>query len=290
MRGVRDMLSTVPGTVQSPGGVAPPWLSTTSAADNSVGGRLMYVIGLGVDVLIEKAQEASAAHMPGTGTDTALPELSLDRLISQGPSETAAAFALRLAGWLDAWWIAGSPRSAMQQLRGYFSPFAPLVRTVDRTSNWFSFTASEDPATGSPSMRHGAANWIWDTIPSLAQPDHDYGWWNIWVIIQSVSPQAWCSKAPAWGSGTKWGKANNMSWGFAQPSGLFQGIRERLWKPAHAWCRWIIVSFDATLFDPAQASGGVNPDGTWGDWGKVVSGTFVASRNASARYIDGVTL
>ncbi len=67
-----------------------------------------------------------------------------------------------------------------------------------------------------------------------------------------------------------------------------QGIVKQR-KPANVWVRSIVVSFDATLFDPAQpAGGGVNPDGTFGQWSTAgtVGGlpAYVASRFSSAVY------
>jgi len=53
--------------------LSPPWLAT------GVAEKYMYAIGLGVDLLCEKLNEAMRAHMPGEGTYTALPYIGADR-------------------------------------------------------------------------------------------------------------------------------------------------------------------------------------------------------------------
>jgi len=84
------------------------------------------------------------------------------------------------------------------------------------------------------------------------------------------------------GDGRAWGVDGNASVG----RGL-QTIAAQF-KPANVWVRAIVVSFDATLFDPAQGVGGVNPDGTWGQWSKVSGGAYVATRAAAAVYGEEV--
>jgi hypothetical protein len=57
------------------------------------------------------------------------------------------------------------------------------------------------------------------------------------------------------------------------------------YKGAHTWCRAIIWSYNATLFDPANPSAAGNPDGTWGNESKIVAGSQVPARNiVDARY------
>lgn len=79
--------------------------------------------------------------------------------------------------------------------------------------------------------------------------------------------------------------------GISAPSTLADGLRAILsnWKAANAWFRYMIISFDNTLFKPDAFSGGVNPDGTWGPWAAPsVTGVYVCTRSDHARYADGV--
>lgn len=68
-------------------------------------------------------------------------------------------------------------------------------------------------------------------------------------------------------------------------------IIARQFISANTWVRAIIVSFDATLFDPAQpAGGGINPDGNFGQWSIVSGGAYAESRFTSAVYGGEVTV
>jgi hypothetical protein len=78
-------------------------------------------------------------------------------------------------------------------------------------------------------------------------------------------------------------------------AGLIAGFKAivSLWKGAHTWARWTIVSFDNARFDPAQPADGThNPDGTWGPWLKIVTlnniSQYVPTRSTDARYCDPV--
>src|SRR5690348_1574259 len=82
--------------------LAPPFLST------GIGEKLLYTIGLGKDAIVEKANQAARASLPGQGTGTALPYIGDDVVLSQGPGEPDASFAIRCQTALDAWAHAGS--------------------------------------------------------------------------------------------------------------------------------------------------------------------------------------
>lgn len=56
-------------------------------------------------------------------------------------------------------------------------------------------------------------------------------------------------------------------------------------KPANVWIRSIVVSRDATLFDPTKGADGThNPAGTFGQWSIVSGGAYVESRFSTAVY------
>jgi hypothetical protein len=84
-----------------------------------------------------------------------------------------------------------------------------------------------------------------------------------------------------WGSGAAWGVTESANVG--RSILMIAGQ----WKGAQTWIRSLIVSFDASLFDPV-GNASVNPDGTFGKWSKVVNNVYVPSRFANARYCDGV--
>ena len=119
--------------------------------------------------------------------------------------------------------------------------------------------------------------------------------------VYLIGPNNWILPAPSVGApGVTIGDAR-YSVGFSLPNGqpnatgLIAGLNAlvALWKSAHSWCRWKIVSFDNNRFDPAQTADGThNPDGTWGPWVKIVTVNsipqYVGARSPDARYADPV--
>lgn len=271
--------------------LSPKWLKDGAAE------RYMYNGGLAADTVLERLTQAIHARMPTKADPSALPYIGQDRLIARGLSESNANYAVRLQHAFDVWPIAGNGWAVMQQLLGYLLSKTPAIRTVSaqsdpvtgqvNTSTWNSYAAGADP-TKPPTwhFEEGPGNWDWD---SLSPMDGSWGWWRWWLIIYSVAPNDWVGpETQTWGSGT-WGDGG--VWGLDCSPAVVAGLRSivDLWKPAGMWCHDIIVSFDATLFGPAAGSGGgVNPDGFFGRWAKVVAGSYVPARFANARYITGV--
>lgn len=168
----------------------------------------------------------------------------------------------------------------------YSSVFPSTYPNTLLSSTWNTYTAGQDPKTPPTVTKANPANWDWD---SASQVTGSWGWWGSWLIIYSTGSNQMFHKAPKWGSGVKWGAGS--AWGVTESALVgrsIQGIAGQ-WKSANTWIRWIIISFDDTLFDPAQPTGGgVNPDGTFGRWSKLSGGQYVASRFANARYGDGI--
>lgn len=269
--GLRDAIKTA----------SPPWLQT------GIGEKFLYMLGLSMDALLEKMNQASKAHMPGQGTTTALPYIGADRLIPQGILEPNASYTVRLQQAFDSWAHAGSNRGVLSQILGYLTPLTPMVRAVadfrlvggTNKSKWDTYLAGTSIATQPPPQTALVGNWNWD---NASMP------WRFWIILFSVAPNAFSSTEGTWGDGDVWGNATK-SWGLSVPASEIASIRSilRTFK-SEQWCQWLIVSFDATLFDPGAASDDVhNPAGTWKYWGKNVGGVWVASRPANARYCDG---
>jgi len=88
----------------------------------SEGGRLLYAIGVHMDLIADMA--AAAVHKAAPGYRAPydnLGHLSRDRRIPRGPGESPAAFALRLRTWRQAHRLRGGAHSLLGQVRGYFS-------------------------------------------------------------------------------------------------------------------------------------------------------------------------
>ncbi len=282
----------------------------------------MYTLNLAQLALLEKCEQAIIARFPQLAPPSALPLLGADRLVTQGLTEDGVAYAGRLRRAFEDWQVAGNAFSVLGQVLGYLSTFTPRVRAVSAgyhnvwrapvfdpttgavlvprgilvqgslsSSLWDSYEVGDAPPLEPDHLLQGpfTAGWDWDSASSV---DGSGGWWWWWLVVYSTGAQAFAGAAPAWGTpGLKWGKSAAHTWGLNVASSVGAGLRALLglWKPASAPCRNIILSFDDALFDPAQPSGGgVNPDGTFGRWSKIVGGVYVPSRFSNARYLNGV--
>lgn len=165
------------------------------------------------------------------------------------------------------------------------SPETVAFPPAATASQWETYAVAADTnlePTHTVGTIGGDGEWDWD---SLSQTDGSWSWYGGFVIIESVGAEAWVDDALAWGSDVYWG--DDVAWGTNSSANIGGSIVAilKLWKTAGLWIRSVIVSFDATLFDPAQpAGGGVNPDGYFGRWSKHVNGQRVAARFDNARY------
>jgi hypothetical protein len=162
------------------------------------------------------------------------------------------------------------------------------------SSSWDTYAAGQDPKTAPVHVYQAVggvvgANWDWD---SVSQVLGSWGSWGAFMVLFAVAPNDF-AKPATWligdprplsilGGTVGTNLDPKVMPSIAAIAGQF--------KAASTWIRWIIISFDATLFDPgAPDGGGVNPDGTFGWWHKLVAGNWVASRFSDARYCEGTS-
>lgn len=149
--------------------------------------RYLYPLKLAMDVLLEKLNQGMRGHMPGAQTDNStLPFVGDDRLIVQGPTETPAAYAARLAGAFSAWGTAGSRLSILTQIQAFLQqtnvgasaqfPDVLIVGGNSTTTSWD--TIYNRTPIGSPPahIKISPANWNWD--------GNYLRWWQ-WLVIFS---------------------------------------------------------------------------------------------------------
>jgi hypothetical protein len=257
----------------------------------------MRNIGNEQQTLESKMNQGMKAHMPGVGTPTALPYLGADRVMPRGAGESDDAYAKRLQNAFPTWQHAGNRPSVMSQTLIYVGNM--IIRPVAQTpicvsvgdsqgstySTWDTYYSTSDLTKAPAHITLSPSNWNWDG---------QYLWWRTWLVVfadagSTIGPEG------VWGDGTNWGDVNG-SWGFNVPSSFFQGLRSivNLWKSANTWYPWIIFCFnggDGTAgnrYSPNSSPGAGNPDGTWGTWGTIVNGVYVASRPNDSRFTDGV--
>lgn len=248
-------------TPSAPGG--PP------SKDETVGFRFLWAVTAPLDAGAQQLLEALRARFPGVGTATALPYIGRDRGILRGVDDTDADYAARLLGWVERWKIAGSAEALARAMHEYI-PGHPMVRAISRAGRWVTVNAD-----GSL-VRH-AATWDWD---SVSHPERAGYWSELWVIIYPTPYAA----SGTLGDGRALSDADRGIGHMVARVDV--DVVHRLlatWKSAHSLVRCVIWTTDASLFDPATPAS--RPDGTWGDWGKTVSGSRVSARNiTTCRY------
>ena len=245
--------------------VAPGFLS------NTVGEKVVYCLGMMTDLMGEWLLQAAQAHFPLMCDASCLPQHGKDRGIMRGYDEAEDSYRSRLLWWWNWWRGAGHAYPMMDLIAGYMLPATPVIRVVTNSGGYYTRLAD-----GTKSFEQAAPNnWDWDTSPS--------DWWRFWVIIYD-QPEDVFPAEDTWGNGT-WG--DGYGWGQESALVVFQSIREivRQWKPAHAACWWIIVSYGTYLANFTTAS--AETDGDWEYWGVMSGVTMVANRDATARYADG---
>lgn len=260
--------------------------------------RYLFVGAIGGDACLEKLNQGMHGTLTGDSDASALPYIAAQRgNILRGLTESDDSYRARLRVALDDLRIAGSAWSVLRQSLGFVLASQPRAFAVSsrwasagvcQSSTWDQFATGASTAS---SPRHvlyntgGAGNWDWD---SLSPTDGSWGWWRWYLCIEAsdAAGVAWVTQAPKWGSGVMWG--SSRAWGINESPDVGRSLRIIISQWKANWCHWIIVSFDSAWFDPAEPAGlGINPDGYFGRWSKVVGGVYVRARFADACYFEG---
>jgi hypothetical protein len=281
-----------------------------------VSGRLVYLLGLMGDALIDRCQQGMYARLPLGGTSApsggnggpyqdALNLIGADRVIVQGIGEPLLAFGQRLQRAFPTWQHAGQATTVMQEVLAYLQTKCRTAIFADPNASGAAYVTeyAAGQNTQLPPARWytGYPGWWWDTgygqnwTPNAhnAYDGHPItmndAWWRDWLVLWSVAPYAWASAAPNWGSGAQWGQTS-VCWGLSIPSSTIASIRAlvKTWKCANTWYRWIIVSLDANFANWTSGAAYYPSAGNWQKWSKVVNGQYVAARAPNLRYCDGV--
>lgn len=240
--------------------VVPRWLKGPNAQS------ILYTIGACTDAIGETLLAGLYARLPGhsAGTSEALPYLGRDKGITRGPSETDAAYALRVSKALDSWSTAGNVYTLIAQLREWWAPYYRPFRIVTNSGVWYD-VAPDGTVTKTATSPN---NWNWDGHPER--------WFRFWIIFAAAPFVRWMI-----GDGHRIGMSG-LTIGSTMPSFWYAGIRSIVdrWKPAGTICESIIATFDDSIFLSSNAAGSPGqPDGTYDD---------PASRNGSAIYSASV--
>lgn len=241
-----------------------------------VDNRVLWTTFLINDALGARQQMGTQAKWPNFAPADALAYIGRDRLIVRGPDESEAAYEARLIRYLSDHRVRGNPWALMEQIRGYCSPHAIKVRTVDEHGNWRLIDSD-----GTRSVVKGD-DWDWD---SSALTD---AWGRFWLIIEPASLSDPWAAGPDIGDVDLWGGAIGTP-GFtigstATPNDV-SSVRSivKAWKRAGVKCLNIIICLRSGQFVPASSG---NPDGSpsWANYSTNSGGTQVPVRDFFGRY------
>lgn len=237
--------------------------------------KMVYsFVGLPLDLLAEYADQSTKARFPEICPEDALNSIGRDRGIIRGPLEPATSYRARLLLWILAWRGAGVGQAMLDQIAGYLTPNTARLRIWTQVGVVYTRAADGTFAI----ERAGDLAFNWDQRPDL--------WARFFVVIYAINGVPW-SASPFWGSPASppWGNNPQVSRGSSALVSEVQSIRGIVdeWKPAASRCERIIVSFDASIFNPGDPD---LPDGTWGDY--LDPATHTAHRDRRAIYWKGV--
>lgn len=269
------------------------------------------------------ASHPGQVHLPGVyglgGYDNvdALPLIGRDRMIRRGLEETPWDYAERLRKWRRAWARSATAPMLLEQLAGILSPDPPVLRLVSANGTWWS--RYEDGSlryasqagdglyldvTGALSAYASIPHlWDWDGGSQPTHPEQGDAS-RFWVVIYAPCNlphladdddtyadvgvfNDWAADPTNAGAGAS-PEAGTI--GTASPRKHVELVRGLVqeWRAAGLKCSHVIISFDASAFNPnTDTVPSSVPDGLWGWPAKIVGGARVPSRFPDARYWPG---
>jgi hypothetical protein len=280
----------------------PSWLktdlvTTPDGVEHKVDARPPYALLSLLDLLRLRLRYGIRARMPGLAPVDALQYVGRGLDTLQGPSESIAAYRLRLQTAIDDKRLAGTAWPLLRQLQSYCSPYPVRVRLVNEHGHFY----TRDRDGTESRFRYSAWNWDNGRANALAKgyvrnrigpggisvPSPAIPWSQFWIIMYPTTgtpSQPWQRKK--WNDGGQWGDGKG-TWGSTATHGDVFAIRRiiRRWKPAGSRCVSIIISFDDTAYDPATMTAPI--DGTWARAPKLVDGVLVNGRDPNSLFWDG---
>lgn len=257
--------------------LTPPWLQN----EEGDGPKVLYSIGLLIDMFAERARQGLEARMPSRAGPSAQALIAGDRGLIRGRSEPdedlpgkPPGFVSRLLAWRTprTHCVRGNAYEAVRQVWNYWWHWNPGYADVF-DSHFLTHFKEANGAEG----RFDFGVWNWDGT------DPDVHWSRFWVTIDNdgITEQLDFGDPDLWGGalntpGYTLGQQNVRPEDVLAMRTLFQDLP---WAPAHARPEWVIVTSE-------DIGGGSfpSPDGTWGHWSQNVGGTQVATRAPEYRY------
>lgn len=259
----------------------PPWLSDRASQGLTVGWRVLWSGAALADALVEHADQAHDAKLPGIGSPTALGLIGEDRAIFRGRTDTDEAYALKLRQWIERWSAAGQAYGLARELQDYLGPVSGSTELYTvRVWNRAGTVVTRDAAGNTSRIEPGASSWTWDW-DSQSHPERS-GWWSdLWVVVTPIP----------WDLVTHW-QSSTTAWGLRAPQSEVSAVREigATWKGAHSFLRAVLFAptehDGVPVLDPMNPAAAGRPNGWWGAWSRNVGGVRVPARPAWIRFLE----
>lgn len=263
-----------------------------------VGWQWLQAMALPIDIERENLLQSINDWAPGSpnAAPDALPLIANSRGLIQGEEETDDHFAARLINWRTnglvdgpdygfyTWSLIGKSEILAQQLQEFIAG-RPTVRIIERVFSVAPATPQAVYVTALPdgTTTRTRAAWNWDTVLGWTDDVTTWTgdecrtfWADFWIVID-LSPYSLAgSITPLTG----------MNIPIPSRDAILRIVAD--FKAAYAFCRCIIFSYNAALFDPADPGHAGNPTGDWGNEARFDSGLgiWVPARNiVDARYV-----
>jgi hypothetical protein len=226
--------------------IVPSWLRKGLAA------RVLYVIGLHFDLLIEMVVAAIKLRFPMVYSGSSLPNLSRERRIRRGIGESNESFGQRLEGWLDAHLDAGGPYALLEQVFAHYRYAAPFrVHLIYTSGARFILEATGEIVRDAASFTTG-----------LGLDDWAH-WWLVYEWPDDVEGEGTWGDPGVWGDGGVWGST------LAEAEVADIRLIPTEWNAGHCGGTIVLLSPGQALWGaPAELWGAA---GTWGDGSDGVS-------------------
>jgi hypothetical protein len=251
--------------------------------------RFLWLLGLGPDGCLEKANQGVHNRMVESADSTSLGVIGSDRGVLPGLTEDSDSYRERLRRSLDDYQRAGNAWAVLSQVLGYVLAKTPAARTVQTyyssagvpdITDWNRYAAGADTSIAPLFQRNATGEWDWDQYTPTQGSWGSFRWY---LVLESITPHNWADVAPTWGSAAAmWGEYSG-SWGLTTSSLVCRSIKLIIGKWKAGVAHWVIISFDGTEFRPGTPT----VDGLYGRWSKLSGDLYVRSRSANGRYFRG---
>lgn len=255
--------------------LGPGWLTKDQIANangelQECDSRALWTLATLFDALVSRVKYGILARSPSPDMppDAAV-VLAQDWRVLRGFGESDADLIARLQRTPQHWQTWGLAWPMLEQLRGFIGDGLDVVSIVTGRADYKTIYGDGERRIDR------ATAWDWDG-------EMGPQWARFWIVIFSqfgpYGPEG------TFGDGSLFGDGGAIGLDCSPAEVQQLRLLVAQWKHAGSANNCIIVTFDDLAFLPASAS---LPNGTWGNYSKLVGGVYVAARNASARYIQG---